>query len=114
LIAGLLVLAVLLLAGVQPSMAMLPNAHHYETGVAGQTLTAAIIGDMTAPVHDDDCDHDLCCIGGHCVAHAYWIPARVADLPSPLELGVVGQPTHTLLLNGIATPPPPPPPRAMI
>jgi hypothetical protein len=93
---------------------MLPNTHHHETAIAGQTLTAAS-DDVTAPACNDDGDHGLpCCIGGQCVAHAYWMPARTADLPSLSKLVAVRLPHRDLLLDGIATQPASPPPRAAV
>jgi hypothetical protein len=113
-ISGLLVLAVLLAAGAPASMALLLSAHHQDTNRVGQTIAVVSHGAAT-PVHTDDCDHGLpCCVGGQCVAHAYWIPAKAPILPSLSMRGAVGLPGRALSLNGIALQPSSPPPRAVV
>ena len=100
-IAGLLVLAVLLVSGAQALVAMVPHSHHHDGGVAGQAIAVAGY-DLTTPVHDDDCDHGLpCCIGGQCAVHAYCIAAEAAALPARPRLAVAVVPMPQLSLPGI-------------
>ncbi len=111
-IVGLLVLAILLLSAAQASTATSPDIHHGGAQVAGQAIAAAGYG-VTARVSDDDCDHGLlCCIGGQCVMHAYWIPARADNPPSLTKLAVAYRRSCNPLPLGIATKPSSPPPRS--
>jgi hypothetical protein len=113
-IAGLLVLAALLLGAAQVSMAMLANAHDDCATAASQPLAVTDHG-AAAPAHDEDCDHGLpCCFGAQCAAHAYWIPVKAVDLPSLPKRGVVALPAGAALLSGIAMQPSSPPPRATV
>ena len=96
-IAGLLVLAVLLVSGAQALVAAVPHSHLHD-GSAGQATAVAARG-LTTPVHDDDCDHGLpCCIGGQCVVHAYCIAVGAAALPARPRLAVAVVPMSQLSL----------------
>jgi hypothetical protein len=107
-----MILVVLLLSGAPASMAMLA-VHPDDDGIASQTISAADHR-VTTPVSHYNCDHGLpCCIGSQCTMNAYWIPAKDIDLPSLSKFGVLGVPSHTHSLNGIATQPSSPPPRAL-
>lgn len=112
-IAGLLVLAVLLVSGAQALVAAVPHSHLHD-GSAGQATAVAAHG-LTTPVHDDDCDHGLpCCIGGQCVVHAYCIAAGATTLPARPRLAVAVVPMPQLSLSGIVIRPSAPPPRATV
>lgn len=113
-IAGLLVLAILLLSGAQTSMMILPDAHHRGTPAAGQIIATANHG-MTTPSCEDDCDHGLaCCIGSQCLMHACWISARSATVARRPRLPVVYLSSLDLSLPGIAARPAFPPPRTAV
>lgn len=113
-IAGLLVVALLLFAGVQTAIAALPDSCHHQADVAGEVI--AMVGDGAAtPVHHNACDQGLlCCIGGQCSMHAYWIPETRAPLVllSHVERAPVSG--RERLLAGIPAEPSSPPPRAAV
>jgi hypothetical protein len=111
-VAGLLVLAVLLFTGPQPSIAVLAGAQDMDA--AGLTVAATDHG-MIPPCQDGDHDSGLpCCIGSQCVAHAFWLPAPGVNLPHLSQIAVVSPPSREGLHAGISTEPTSPPPRGAV
>ena len=110
-IAGLLVLAVLLVSGAQALVAAVPHSRPHD---GGQAIAMAAHG-FTTPVQDGDCDHGLpCCIDGQCTLHVYCITPGVAVLSNRPRLAVAVLPMPQLLLSGIVLRPSSPPPRATV
>ena len=113
-IAGLLVLAVLLFAGAQASIAALAGTCGHHADGAGQIVAMIDYGAAT-PVHHDESDHALpCCIDGQCSTCAYWVSATRAPLPPLSHLGPASASDRDRLLAGVVTEPSSPPPRAAV
>ena len=112
-IAGLLVVALLLFAGVQTAIAALPDSCH-QADVAGEVIAMAGDGAAT-PVHHNACDQGLlCCIGGQCSLHASWIPETRAPLVLLSHVDRAPVSGRERLLAGILAEPSSPPPRGAV
>lgn len=110
-IAGLLVLAMLLMSGAHTAFALRPEAHQ-QTGQTISQAVAVVIHGVPATAREDDCDDGLlCCISGQCTVHASWVLVQADPLPGLRRIVATCQSDRSRSLAGITTPPASPPPR---